>query len=491
MFARHDLIMLRVVIVGRPNVGKSALLNRLAQRNVSIVHDQPGVTRDRISAMVEREGKSFEFVDTGGIGLFETETTPREIAASVQMQVDIAIESADLILIVMDGLEGVRPLDQDIVAKLRKSAKKLWLIVNKLDFPMHEPRAAEFSRFGIDPVFSVSASHGRGMERLWKSLLSECRKVTRESEEKNIPDIRSGFSRSDPRIAVVGRPNVGKSSLVNRLLGAERVIVSAMPGTTRDSVEMSVEYGSHRYSLIDTAGIRHKSAINSNVEMYSRHWTEKSISRADIVLLILSSPEGATRQDREIAGMVLEYHKPCLLLVNKWDLNEELQTRSVEVKGEHVVRRQKRRIASRSEYEQELRRRMPFLDFAHVMFISALEGYHALGVWKEIDRVNKGRKGRFTTGVLNRIFSRAQERLQPPMVQGRRLKIYYVTQKLDAPVPTFVLFVNQQRLWVESYGRYLINQIRKESALTGCPIILQLRERETRPMVKGRVPLTE
>ena len=458
--------MFRVAIVGRPNVGKSALLNRLARRTVSIVHDQPGVTRDRITVSVERNGKEFEFVDTGGIGLFETETTPKEIASAVQMQVDIAIETADLILIVVDGLEGLRPLDQEIVAKLRKTGKKIWLIVNKLDLPRHEDRATEFFEIGVYPIFSVSASHGRGVDKLWDAMLAENKESVSEKKEKETPSAR---------IAIVGRPNVGKSSLTNRLLGSERVIVSDIPGTTRDSVELELEFQKKRYVLIDTAGVRQQAKIRTNVEMYSRHWTEKSISRADIVLLMLNAPEGATRQDREIAGMILEYQKPCILLVNKWDLNEVLEVKR-SAKGE-PIKKVKRRLVSRSEYEKELRYRVPFLDYASIMFVSALEGYHALAIWKEIEKVEEARRATFTTGVLNRIFSRAQERVQPPMKQGKRLKIYYVTQKAGAPVPTFLLFVNQRRFWVDQYGRYLQNQLRLENPMVGCPIVFELRER--------------
>lgn len=470
--------MLRIAIVGRPNVGKSALLNRLVRRTVSIVHDQPGVTRDRIAACVEREGRRFEFVDTGGIGLFETETTPKVIADAVQLQVQVAVEAAELILIVVDGIEGLRPLDQEIVSKLRRSGKKLWLLVNKLDVAQHESRAAEFFRLGIDPQFSVSASHGRGMDELWEAL-DKLAEETQGAGAEEKSDSVAGL----PKFAVVGRPNVGKSSLVNRLLGVERVIVSEIPGTTRDSVELAVEHEGKRFCLIDTAGIRNKSRIRTNVEMYSRHWTEKSITRADIVLLMLSAPEGPTRQDREIAGFILEHRKPCIILLNKWDLNETVESHHFMVEGEMKVRKQKRREASQSEYEGYLRKVMPFLDYAPVMFVSALEGYHAQRIWKEIGRVADAARTVFTTGVLNRVIATAQERMQPPMQKGRRLKIYYVTQKSNAPVPTFVLFINQRGLWVESYGRYLSNRLREAEAMLGCPIVFELRERSQAPAV--------
>jgi GTPase len=468
--------MLRIAIVGRPNVGKSALLNRMARRTVSIVHDQPGVTRDRVHATVDREGEKFEFVDTGGIGLFETETTPKVIADAVQMQVEIAIQSSDLILMVADGLEGPRPLDQEIARRLRKSGKPFWLLVNKLDLGSHEAKAVEFSQMGVDPIHYVSASHGRGIPELWEALVERARLQPKGAEGEEKP----GDSRNMPSIAVIGRPNVGKSSLVNRLLGLERVIVSEVPGTTRDSVELEVAFNKKYYRLIDTAGIRHKTKIRTNVEMYSWHWTEKSIARCDIALLMLSALEGATRQDREIAGLIQEYQKPCIIMVNKWDLNETVEYRPYSESGKRQATRVKRRLTSRSEYEAELRYQMPFLDYAPVMFISALEGYHALNVWKTIGRVTEARNTTFTTGVLNRVFSRAQERVQAPMQQGRRLKIYYVTQKISAPVPTFMVFINQKKLWVESYGRYLINQLREENPMMGCPIIFELREHTMR-----------
>lgn len=457
-------------------MGKSALLNCLARRTVSIVHDQPGVTRDRIAASVERDGRHFELVDTGGIGMFETEVTPKEIADAVQLQVQVAIETADLVLIVTDGIEGLRPLDEEIVSKLRRSKKKLWLLVNKLDIPKHESRAAEFYKLGIEPLFPVSASHACGIGELWEAL-------EREAGDK-VPGGGLGDANDFaalPKLAVVGRPNVGKSSLVNRLLGAERVIVSEIPGTTRDSVELGVEFSGKHYCLIDTAGIRNKSRIRTNVEMYSRHWTEKSIAKADIVLLMLSAPEGPTRQDREIAGMIAEHQKPCMLLVNKWDLNEKLETRRSMVGGEEKIRRQMRRTVSRSEYEGYLRKVMPFLDYAPVMFVSALEGYYALKIWREIGMVAAACKTVFTTGVLNRIIARVQERVQPPMKQGRRLKIYYATQRLSAQTPTFMMFINHRDLWVESYGRYLASQLREENPLTGCPIVFQLREKQRDP----------
>jgi len=462
--------MLHVVIVGRPNVGKSALLNRLVKRTVSIVHDQPGVTRDRIRAVVQRNGKSFEFVDTGGIGLFENETTSREVARAVRIQTDIAIKSADLILVVVDGMEGTRPLDHEILAGLRKTGKTFWLVVNKLDLPAHEARATDFFQFGIDPLFPVSASHGRGIDLLWEALINE--ELKRGSMEVPGLDARTTAIH---HIAIVGRPNVGKSSLINRLLRAERVIVSDVPGTTRDSVELPIEFKGVPYMLIDTAGMRQKTKIRTNVEMYSRHWTEKSIVKSHVVLLMLDALDGLTRQDREIASLILKHQKPCIILVNKWDLNKI--RRVTHRKGKpHDTRCHG---VSRSEYEKNLRYSTPFLDYAPVMFISALQGYHALAIWEEVGRISRACRANFTTGVLNRIFSRAQQRVQPPMRQHKRLRIYYGIQKTEAPVPTFLLFVNQPDLLTNNYGRYLQNQLRKEDPLRGCPIIFLLKSRSS------------
>lgn len=478
--------MQRIVIVGRPNVGKSALLNRLAGRAASIVHDQPGVTRDRVRVVVERQGRPFELIDTGGIGFFDSATTTREIAHAVGRQVQAAIASADVILMVVDGLEGLRPLDEEVAAMLRKHARPTWLIINKLDLSQHDEGAAEFAQLGMSPSFEISAAHGRGIPALWDALAQQ----GPSAAEQPLPEkvgrftaLASHAANPVPRIAVVGRPNVGKSSLVNRLLDDERLIVSKTPGTTRDSVDLEVQFQGQPYVLTDTAGIRQKRKIHASVEMYSRHWAERSIMGSDVVLLVLDALDGPTRQDREIAGLILEHRRPCILLVNKWDLNEVRETVPTRrSEGRSVTRH----LVSRSEYEKGLRAAMPFLDYAPVLFISALQGYQTVAIWQLIAQVGEARRSRFTTGVLNRIFARAQDRLQPPMRQGRRLKIYYATQKVGMSAPTFFLSINQERLWVDSYARYLMNQLRKENPLTGCPILFELREHQQRPDLEKR-----
>lgn len=470
-------VMLRVAIVGRPNVGKSALLNRLARRTVSIVHDQPGITRDRISVLVRNGDLQYELVDTGGIGLFENEMTPKVISEAVEMQADIAIASADVILLVADGLEGLAPLDEEIASKLRRSGRKLWLAINKVDLEQHEARAIDIHRLGIKPSFFVSASHGRGIPELWEALERENRRL---DAIRSVEDPERALDKDKPiaaKIAIIGRPNVGKSSLANRLLGSERVIVSEIPGTTRDSVELNVEFDSRRYVLVDTAGIRQKVRIDTNVEMYSRHWTEKAIMRADIVLLVLSALDGPTRQDREIAGMIQEYQKPCIILVNKWDLNETLRVEHLGEAGNMHKAMRKRRAVPQSEYEESLRTVMPWLEYAPILFISALEGYQASRIWQEIGKVSRARRTTFTTGVLNRLFTRAQDKQRPPATKGQRLKIFYFTQKMGAAVPTFMAFVNQRKLWDDKYARYLANRLREDDPLLGCPVLFEVRER--------------
>ncbi|MCC7517565.1 MAG: ribosome biogenesis GTPase Der [Verrucomicrobiae bacterium] len=463
---------LRVAIVGRPNVGKSALFNRLVRRHLAIVHDQPGVTRDRVAETVWREGLAFEFVDTGGFGLREAPETSREIAEAVRRQAEAAIASSDVLLFVVDGQTGLEPLDQEVAARLRKSGKRVWLGVNKLDQTKHDARATEFHELGFETMFLLSATHGRGVSSLWNALA--------EAAAGNGPETAAAsVEERPPRVAVVGRPNVGKSSLVNRLLGEERVIVSETPGTTRDAVDLEVAVGERRYVLVDTAGVRHKRRIHTHVEMWSRHRAEKSVARAQVALLLISAPDGPTRQDCEIASIIAERRKPCLLIVNKWDLNESLEKKAPTEEGRSGVRTVRRRAVPKSEYEKALRARMPFLEHAPVIFVSALEGYHAPQIWRWVATVLEQSRRRLTTGALNRVIGRAQERRQPPMRQGKRLKIYYAVQKADASVPTFVLFVNQRRLWQESYGRYLANRIREVEPLTGCPIIFELREKLT------------
>jgi GTP-binding protein len=457
----------RVAIVGRPNVGKSALFNRMVGRRIAIVHDKPGVTRDRIASQVERDGRVYEFIDTGGIGLPE-EGASKGIPEAVRLQADLGVRIADVVFFVVDAQEGLVPLDRQLALELRRAAKPVWLLVNKVDHEKHEGYDIEFSALGFDPEFAVSAVHGLGFSGVWEEL----GKVEAGGDAPEDRDI----ARRATKLAVVGRPNVGKSTLINRLLGAERVIVSETAGTTRDAVDVPIEAGGRHYVLIDTAGIRHQRRLSSSVEVFGKMRSQESIKRCNIAVIVIDAIAGVTRQDKMIGGFIQESGKPCMIVVNKWDLNEE------KIDG------RRRRTLSRSEYEKNLRIEVPFLEYAPVLFTSALQGYRAENLWQWIGKIDHARRCQLATGPLNRIFTRAQAKLPAPIRGGRRLKIYYAIQKPGAPVPTFVLFINEHKLMDESYGRYLRHSIRKEEDFLGCPILFEFREkhREGRGKERGK-----
>ena len=448
------LDLVRVAIVGRPNVGKSALFNRMAGRRIAIVHDKPGVTRDRIAAQLERDGRIYEFIDTGGIGLPE-DGAAHGIPEAVRLQADLGVEVADVVFLVVDAQEGLVPLDREIAGQLRRTSKPIWLIVNKMDHEKHETLDVEFTALGLETEFPISAVHGLGIGPVWDRLGEVSAGGTAGPEAL--------FSKHATRLAVVGRPNVGKSTLITRLLGAERVIVSETPGTTRDAVDVPIQAGGRAYVLIDTAGIRHQRRLSSSVEVFGKMRSQQSIERCDVAVIVIDALLGMTRQDKMIGGFIQEENKPCMIVVNKWDLNEE------------KVGGRKRRTISKSEYEKNLRADAHFLDYAPILFTSALQGYRAENLWSWIGRIDQARRRQIATGPLNRIFSRAQAKLPAPIRGGRRLKIYYVIQKPDAPVPTFALFINERKLMDESYGRYLRNSIRREEPFLGCPIVFELR----------------
>ena len=441
-----------VAIVGRPNVGKSALFNRIVGRRIAIVHDQPGVTRDRISAEVGWYGKTFTIVDTGGIGLAPRETSHDKILAAARLQVDVAIEAASIILYTTDVHDGVMPLDEDIVRMLRASGKPVFVAANKADNRQTEHGAlSEFSSLGFEKLFPVSALHGHGVTELLDAIIEALPSIT--------PSLRHSIAPSATKIAIVGRPNVGKSSLINALLKEDRVIVSEIPGTTRDAVDVpfSTEADGVRrdYVLIDTAGIRPTRKIGNSVEFYSVKRSEESIERCDLALLILDAEMGVTAQDKKIGGQILEAKKACLIIVNKWDLI-----------GEPVQKK----------FIEGLKHIFFFLDFAPVVFISAKTGYSLPKLLDMIRFVQSQMQQEIATPLLNRVLHDAIEMRPPPSSTGVRMKFFYATQIRKSP-HIFVLFVNRADLFTAQYQKNLSDILRKNFGFEGCPLILQARSR--------------
>ena len=431
-----------IAIVGRPNVGKSTLFNRIAGGKKAIVWDEPGVTRDRNYADVEREEKSFTLIDTGG---FEPVSKDR-IFVQMREQCQLAMDEADLILFIMDGKEGLTPSDTEISDILRRLNKPVFYIVNKIDGPKHEEKALEFYRLGMEPIYSISAEHGYGVN----GLMDEVLKALPGSTEKK-------WNRDVMRVAVLGRPNVGKSSLVNRLLGYKRVLVDEVPGTTRDAIDTLFEADGKRYALVDTAGIRRKSRISLRLEKYSIVEALRTIDRSDVALLLLDSKEGVTDQDARIGGFVHEKGKGCILVVNKWDL--------IEKDSQTMVR-----------YEGEVREALKYLSYAPILFISALTGQRVKKVLEAVGHVSEQTKKRISTSPLNKYFGAWVEKFPPPLYKNRSVKMNYITQVSTAP-PTFVIYTNIPEGIHFSYERYLLNQMREAFGFEGVPVRLLFRKK--------------
>ncbi|HST31458.1 MAG TPA: ribosome biogenesis GTPase Der [Chthoniobacterales bacterium] len=449
-----------VAIIGRPNVGKSALFNRLVRRKIAIVHDQPGITRDRISAICERGDPPFKVWDTGGIfGAGETELTNH-----VRRSVDEALRESDLLLFVVDAKDGLTPIDEDLARMLRRSKKPILLVVNKIDHDKHEALAADFDSLGFDKDVSISAEHNRGIGE----LLDNISQLLPEAIGLK-PDVGNQTSEasSEPNsIAIIGRPNVGKSSLINAIVQSERAIVSELPGTTRDSVDIIYERDGQQFRFIDTAGMRRRGRLSSSVEVFSVMRAEKSIQRADLCVLIVDLTHGVTAQDKRIGGLIQEAGKGALVVLNKWDLVKPKRG------GRQTI----------FELADEARERIFFLDYAPVVIASARTGENVERLFGMIDRIDRGSKARIGTGVLNRLLRTAFAASPPPMVKGKRLKLLYAAQASGLKTekikpPEFVLFVNDARLLARTYGRYLEAQIRKHTPYPGLPIILTLRAR--------------
>ena len=433
-----------VAIVGRPNVGKSMLYNKLSGHRPSIVEDTPGVTRDRIYGDCEWCNRHFSLVDTGGI----EPGTENDMLKFMRRQAEIGIELADAIIMVVDVRSGITAADQDVATMLRKSRKPVALAVNKCDsIGTVNPDVFEFYSLGIGDLFETSAVHGHGTGDLLDWVLENIPEEDNSEDEDEIINV-----------AIVGKPNVGKSSLLNRLRGEERVIVSNVPGTTRDAIDSYFENETGKYCFIDTAGMRRKSKVDDIIEKYSNMRSISAIERADVCLILIDANEGVTEQDTKIAGLVHEAGKAAIIVVNKWDAVEDKETNTMRDK------------------EAAIRDGLSYMTYAPVVFLSALTGQRVDKLYQVIQDVHAQNTSRITTGALNSVLADATARVQPPTDKGRRLKIYYMTQASTKP-PHFVIFCNDARLFHFSYQRYLENQIREVFGLQGTPIRITIRQK--------------
>jgi GTP-binding protein len=431
-----------VCIVGRPNVGKSTLFNRIVGRRIAITEDTPGVTRDRIYAEAEWLNKHFTLIDTGGL-----EPESEDIFhKNIRKQVEIAIDTADVILFVVDGLQGVTPVDRDIANMLRLVDKKVILVCNKIDSKNRMDNVFEFYELGMGNPIPVSAEQGLGIGDLMDEII------------KHFPENKdTEYDEDLIRVAVIGKPNVGKSSLINRILGEERVIVTDIPGTTRDAIDTYFTYNDNRYVFIDTAGLRRKRSINEDIERYSVIRTLSAIDRSNICIMVIDGTIGVTEQDTKIVGYAHDNGKAMIIAVNKWDIVEKDHNTYLEM-------------------ERDIREKMSFVSYAPIVFISAKTGKRIDKLFEVLEAVNNNYNLRISTGVLNDIINEAVLMNQPPSDKGERLKIYYGTQVSVRP-PKFLIFVNKKKLVHFSYERYLENQMRQNFGFDGTPIRFEFKEK--------------
>lgn len=429
-----------VAIVGRPNVGKSTLFNRIAGKRISIVEDVPGVTRDRIYAEAEWLGRSFIMIDTGGLEPYSQDI----IMQQMKRQAEIAIETANVIIFVVDGQEGVTATDQEVANMLRKTSKKVILACNKIDSQKYKDNIYEFYNLGIGEPIGISAGQALGLGDLLDEVISG---FPHEDEDE--------YDDFTIKVALVGRPNVGKSSIINKILGEDRVIVSNIPGTTRDAIDTPFEAEGQKYVLIDTAGMRKRGKINESIERYSVIRSLTAIERSDVCILVIDGETGVTEQDSKIAGYMHEQGRGAIIVVNKWDLVE---------KDDKTINR----------YKEDILKELSFMSYAPIMFVSALTGQRIPKILEMVDFVSNQHAMRIQTGLLNDVINEAVLMNQPAVSGGRRLNILYSTQVSVKP-PTFAIFVNDPELMHFSYERYLENQIRKSFGFQGTPIRFLIR----------------
>lgn len=445
-----------VAIVGRPNVGKSALFNRLAGRRIAIVHDEPGVTRDRIQSECTLGEAPFSIIDTGGIG----GSADDDFSSAIRIEADIAMAASDVIIFVVDATEGLTPTDIDLANQMRKTRVPIIVVANKIDTEQHESLADEFTSLGFADTLGASAAHGRGINEIVSAA------------ESHLPE-PSAIAPVKPRrpiqLALLGRPNVGKSSLINALLEDNRTIVSDIAGTTRDAVDVPFSHGGLDYLFIDTAGIRSRNKRDSSVEVFSAMRSERSIRRADLCALVIDASVGVTAQDRKIARLILKEKKPCIIVLNKYDLFHPDASKSDRLE------------MLREQVEEDLQ----VLHYAPHLAASALKGQFVKRIFMAIEEVRKASAGGLTTGRLNTLLQQALQRNPPPSRKGKRLKLLYATmaktrddEDLPIPVADFILFVNRGALLENSYSRYLESKIRAECPYAGLPVNFAIRDRE-------------
>jgi GTP-binding protein len=437
-----------IAIVGRANVGKSTLFNRLVKRRKAIVEDEPGVTRDRNYAEALYEDHPFLLIDTGGFEPAAKERIPKQ----VQEQAEVAIQEADLVLFLMDGKEGLNPADIEVAHYLRKVTKPVFYVVNKIDGERQEENVIDFYQLGVPALYSISAEHGRGVADLMDGVFKVLTPTPLQEEREE----------GEIRVALVGRPNVGKSSLLNKLIGRPRAVVDSTPGTTRDAIDTPLRREGRKYIFIDTAGIRRKSKVSKRLEKYMTIRALKSLERCDVAVILLDGFEGLTDQDARIAEFAEENGRALIFIVNKWDLVEK-ETSTLE------------------QYKKRIRKEIKTLDYVPILFISALTGQRVSKLFETIDAVISEHRKRIATAKLNQWLQEIFQNNPPPLAGSRTVKLYYISQVTTAP-PTFVLFTNEPRGITEPYLRYLMRQLRERYGFAGAPLRILLRRRKKEPL---------